>query len=461
MIMIHFRVINRGFDGRFTRSTIVLLALLSGIASLSAQEISPFLIGQNHWIAQGDEGNRPGYLHQLWPKVGESGVRLVRIGGAGYEGSFPNRQRLTSMIAAIRSIKAEPLLQVPRKFSAEQASELVRSLNSLPSGKVRFWSIGNEPLLRDRDGIDRVHQYIMRIAQAMKAADSTIKIFVFDEAEMRAAAYEALCGGRLDVTGKDPSGTWMIDGFTFHRYPNGKEFTRQGVVLRSAEEIRRSARSLVAMMEKADRKHGRTGDARLLWGLTEVNVTYANPDRKIEGIGNPSFLGGQFMAEMYGIGMELGAFTVAPWCISETDRVATDFGYIGLPPEFHPRSSYYHTQLIAQNMTGRFLPNSTNDREVKSIAVRTPKGVAVMLLNEALDRDLDYEVVFEPKAASSKSLVITVSAGLPARHVGRLPNQTTVLLLFDTTGRPLLQYTYGIRQNQENLPPEKQKIPVT
>jgi len=33
--------------------------------------------------------------------------------------------------------------------------------------------------------------------------------------------------------------------------------------------------------------------------------------------------------------MELGAFTVAPWCISETDHAETDFGYLGLPPEFH------------------------------------------------------------------------------------------------------------------------------
>jgi len=29
---------------------------------LTAQEISPYLFGQNHWLGQGDEGNRPGYL---------------------------------------------------------------------------------------------------------------------------------------------------------------------------------------------------------------------------------------------------------------------------------------------------------------------------------------------------------------------------------------------------------------
>ena len=439
----------------YMRSIILFFMLAAGIANLAAQEISPFLFGQNHWMAQSDEGKRPGYLHLLWPKVGESGVRLVRIGGAGYESRFPNRQRLTAMIAAIRGIGAEPLLQVPRHFSAEQAAELVRDLNASPSGKVKFWSIGNEPLMRDRDGVDKVYQYITRIAPALKAVDPTLKILVFDECELRTAAYEALCGGRLDVTGKDASGAWMIDGFTFHRYPNGREFDREDVLLRSAEDIRRQARSLVAMMKKADRKHGRTGDARLCWGLTEVNVTYANPDRKIDGFGNASFLGGQFMAEVFGIGMELGAFTVAPWCINETDRVQTDFGYLGLPPDFHPRSSYYHIQMMARHMTGQFVRSSTSEPQVKSIATRTSDGFAVMVLNQSLDRDFDYEIVLSQEAASTKSLVVAVEAGLSARHEGRLANQTTVLLLFDPRGRPTLQYTYGLGHNQENLPPEK------
>lgn len=46
-------------------------------------------------------------------------------------------------------------------------------------------------------------------------------------------------------------------------------------------------------MKSADKKHERTGNARLIWGLTEVNVTYANPNREVSGIGNPSFLGGK------------------------------------------------------------------------------------------------------------------------------------------------------------------------
>ena len=363
-------------------------------------------------MEQGSEGGRPGYLHLLWPRVTESGVRLVRIGGNGYEHGFPDEKRLVAMIAAVRAAGAEPLLQVPSRLGAAEAEALVRRLNASPATRVRFWSIGNEPLLRKPDIIREVHAYLMRIAPAMKKADPTIAIFVFDECEMRAPAFEALCGGTLDITGRNPDGTWIVDGFTFHRYPFGKEFTRDDVVVRGAADIRKGAIELVAMMARADQKHGRTGDARLKWGLTEVNVTWANPDRRVEGFGNPSFLGGQFLAEVFGVGMELGAFTVAPWCISETDHAETDFGYLGLPPEFHPRSSYYHMQLMARHMSGSFVPSRTSEPSVKSIATRDGDGLAVMLLNELQDRDLEYDLALSKDATSTRPLVVQVDAGL-------------------------------------------------
>lgn len=60
---------------------LILLAMVALALSnrSNAQEISPYLFGQNHWIAQGDEGTRVGYLHLLWPKVKESGIKSGRI----------------------------------------------------------------------------------------------------------------------------------------------------------------------------------------------------------------------------------------------------------------------------------------------------------------------------------------------------------------------------------------------
>lgn len=134
----------------------------------NAQEISPYLFGQNHWIATGDEGTRIGYLNLLWPKVKESGIRSVRIGGNGYNHHFPERQKLTAMIDSIRNIGAEPILQVPESFTAIQAMELVEYYTNPGTRKVQFWAIGNEPLLNGKTTIDQVHEYIMRLAPAMK-----------------------------------------------------------------------------------------------------------------------------------------------------------------------------------------------------------------------------------------------------------------------------------------------------
>lgn len=221
---------------------------------------------------------------------------------------------------------------------------------------------------------------------------------------MREAAYRDLCGGRLDITGLKEHGAWLIDGFSFHRYPNGKDFVRDDVVFSGPEDIVNQAKLLKPMMEEADQKHNRTRDAKLMWALTEVNVTFANPDRDISGYGNPSFLGGQFVAEIFGIGMEFGAFSVNPWCISETDAVSTDFGYLGLPCEFYPRSSYYHTQMMAQNMTGNFMNTFNNQKYVKTVGSISKDHICVLVLNKDQNTDYGLDIILNKDGKSKKPL---------------------------------------------------------
>ena len=431
----------------------LLIMIVVFAYGVNAQEISPWLFGQNHWMDRSDDGRRPGYLYMLWPQVEESGIKMVRIGGNGYENRFPDRKTLTAMIDSIRGIGAEPFLQVPRNFTVKEVTELVNDYKYSNGKGVRFYSIGNEPLLHGRSTIGEVYAYVKLLAPAMKAADPSIKIFIFDEASLNREAYEAVVGGELDLTGKDENGNWIIDGISFHRYPFGANFIRDDVVSAGPYNIRRSAQLLLEMIEKANRKHNRTGEDRLLWGLTEVNVTYVNPDREISGIGNPSFLGGQFIAEVYGIGLEYGAFTVNPWCIVETDRVRTDFGFLGLPTEFHPRSSYYHTQMMALNMKGRFLPSTSSNSYVKSIATVSDTEIVVMILNKAQTKDFEFDLILNKDGGSPRLLSINADAGLDITINGSIPNQTTKMFVLSKTGEILKQYTYGLTHNLKNLPP--------
>jgi hypothetical protein len=428
--------------------------LLSFSNLSNAQEISPCLFGQNHWIATGDEGNRIGYMDILWPKVKQSGVKCIRIGGNAYNHRFPERKRLSAIIDSIRNIGAEPLLQVPVGFTAIQAMELVEYYTKPGNKKVKYWSIGNEPLLHKDFTIEQIHEYIMRIAPAMKKVDPTLKLFVFDECELRDKEYRELCGGRLDISGLKENGAWLIDGFNFHRYPNGREFGRDDVVFSGPENILAQTILLKQIMEEADKKHNRTGDAKLMWGLSEVNVTYANPDREIAGYGNTSFLGGQFMAEVYGIGMQFGAFSVNPWCISETDAVSTDFGYLGLPREFHPRSSYYHTQMMAENMKGSYVNTSDNQKYVKIISSKSEDQIAILIMNQDQTTDFDFDIIFNMNEKSKKPLVINAEAALDLIFSGRVENQTSMLFVFDSKGTLKKQIIYGLRHNLKNLKPD-------
>ena len=207
-------------------------------------------------------------------------------------------------------------------------------------------------------------------------------------------------------------------------------------------------------MDEANKKYNRTGDAKLMWGLTEVNVTWANPDREISGYGNTSFLGGQFMAEVFGIGMQYGAFSINPWCISETDAVSTDFGYLGLPREFYPRSSYYHTQMMAENMKGNFMNTTDNQKYVKTIGSISNDQIAVLVMNQDQNTDFDFDLVLGKVVKSKKALVINAEASLDKQISGRIEKQTSIMFVFDVKGTLIKQITYGLKQNLKNQKPE-------
>jgi hypothetical protein len=430
--------------------------------NVNAQKISPWLFGQNHWIAEGDEG-RHGYINMLWPKIGASGIQLVRIGGNHYNDrhhpifSDPNHETLTAWIDSIRKIGAEPYFQIPTgkgeafDLTVDEVKDLVRHFKYANGKGIRFYSIANEPQSHGAT-IEDVSRSVKKLATAMKSVDPTIKIFVFEAGFLTERDHIRIVGGDLDVTGKDENGNWLVDGITFHRYPGSQN--RDRVVFGGPFEVRKQIEWLINRMEFANKLHGRTGDARLGWGLTEFNVTASNPNREISGIGNPSFLGGQFFAEIYGLGMEYGAFTMTPWCINETDQTRTDFGFIGGPMDFVPRSSYYHTQMMARNMKGEFLPSTSSNSFVHTVASKSDDQICVMILNRDKFNDFKFDLILNKEGESNKPLFIHADIGLNKVISDSINNQTTKLFVISKTGEILKRYTYGLEQNLKNLPPE-------
>lgn len=145
---------------------------------------------------------------------------------------------------------------------------------------------------------------------------------------------------------------------------------------------------------------------------------------------------------------------VNPWCINETDRVETDFGYIGLPPDFAPRSSFYHMRMMSRHMKGSFVASSDNQDHVKTIATRDNESLAVMVMNQHEKDGYDFEIRFgNPGAASQHTLLIEVETEIDANFEGRIGPQTSKLFVFDQSGEPTKTVTYDLEANLNDQPP--------
>lgn len=440
------------------KKTIALFLIIIVFSPLlRGQQISPCLFGQNFWLSNGDE-NRQGYLHLLWPKVKESGVEIIRIGGNLYNHQFPDNKKLLGMVDSVQKIGAEVLLQVPYYFTAKQTTDLVNFLNKTNKRNIRYWSIGNEPSLEHKKiKIEETVIYLKTIATAIKNVDKNLKIFVYDECYLM-DDYGRICGGDLDLTGKTPEGYWLVDGISFHSYPNGEMLNREQAIFNGPAGIKNQVVKLLGYIDTANKKHNRLGDEGLLWALTETNVTYMNPDREINGFGNPSFLGGQFMAEIFGIGMEYGAFSINQWCINETDRVSSDFGFIGSPSDFHFRSSYYHMQLMSKYLKGSLINATSTYSYVKTIATVSDSSINIMIMNEDNLRDLSFDLCFNELNISSKPLRINVLTDLDAKFSATIPNQTTWVLIFNKKGELKNKISYSLSDNLKNQTPKIEKL---
>ncbi len=412
--------------------------------------ISPYLVGVNYWY-QND-------LPPLQSLVQQSGVQLIRIGGAGVDAdSATSGSYYQAAIQFIRAVGAEPLVQISDNVLASDAANIVNDLNVTGKLSIRFWSIGNEPNLQSGNykAVDAVGAYVRSFAGAMKAVDPSIFIFAPDLAWMDATYFPSLLGGADDVTGKDASGRYYIDGVTFHTYPFGSTFTRDQVV-GAAAGVLQNVQQLKALIAAADTQNGRTGSSALAWALTEFNVTYANPsnngpaDYAVE-----SFLNGQFFAEVFGVGMAEQAYAVDTWSIHESDGSgnATDLGYLGNVGNLtgnYPRSSYFHIQMLTQDFHGQYAPATSSLTNVKVVATTDGAHVAVMILNE--DEAATYPFSLALRAGDTADIV--VNAGVAAAvTTGTVGPQATQVLVFDATGAKKKETDFSLADYQAGKAP--------
>lgn len=439
---------------------IITLLIFITCHGISGQEISEYLFGQNLWLASKAEGSRIGYIDQLWPKVGKSGAKIIRIGGNGYNKRMPNYETLTKWVTAIKEIGAEPLMQVSQYKSAEESAKLVAYFNKDEKTRIKYWSIGNEPYHMAKMSVDSISAYIKEHASAMKEADPSIKIHVPDLAAYYNEAYEPLLlDNEISIAGRDENGNWYIDGINFHNYPNAKDYNRSDVIFYSVSKMRGMILDLKRDLEAANEKYARTGTDALQWSITEFNITYDNPDDlSVTGIAVPSFINGQFWVDIFCMAMEYEAFTVTPWCIQESDRPRTYFGYVGGPPDFIPHSTYYHMQMMANHMQGTYIKMSTGNPFVKAFGAESDDFICVIIMNQDHTKSFDIDLNQINKGdAHSEFLPIASAKPVKAKYRGVSGPNSTMLLKFNKEGTKVLEILYDLEMASAHKQPAEIK----
>ena len=422
-------------------------------------EISPILLGQNYWMDLWEQRD------VIFPLVKESGVKLIRIGGIGYDHDLPTRtnEEITSWVNDIKGAGAEPMLQVSRFADVNDAVRWVKHFNVDTDNRIQYWNIGNEPNIHRPVSIEEVRDYVVEYARAMKEVDPTITIFVPDDAGYKKDGYNRLCGGDLDITGEKIGDVFLIDGFSWHLYAFWFDYSRRHVMDRVQLTYRPIAQDLRKLMAAADAKHNRQGDDKLRWGIGEFNINvdvdvYSDSAKyqTTEGVGHQSYLSGQFYAELYGMCMEEEAAYAATWNIHEKgDRYHNDFGYLDGPMDNPtPRSNYWHMWMLAHNFSGNYCKGISDQAWVKTFGSIDGDKISVMLINMYNNRDFDYSLRLDNKEMEQRNLLnLTIDADVAIEYYDTIPNQTTVLLSFDKSGKLMKRITYSLDHALQTQPP--------
>jgi hypothetical protein len=450
------------------------MVILLCAAVTFSQELTDYNIGICLWRDKDQQG---GEAYRFWPKLKEAGVKFIRIGGLAYDENPPSTTQIISWLDSIQKIGAQAMIQVSINQTPQQCAELVRKVNIEQKRKVKIWAIGNEPWIQKRDDYPNGNvpaKYVMDYwkprATAMKLVDPTIKLAGIDECKWHEQLYDSLIGGSRDITGKDENGNYYIDIVNWHHYnygssPNTK--TRDQLINDALILPNSFADACIARVNYANTKNNRTGANALQWMQSENNVTWKNPtDKSVYGVHTRSFIAGQYIARVYGAMMQKGALSSVHWSMYEGGSGdSTDFGMFDGAPNYYPRSWYYHVKMIGNYFSGTYLPATTNLQPYQAvIACKNSAKICVMIMNQNATANYQFTVGLNNAVSGTSALKVLVPAGVAKEYVSpvTIKAQSTVMLVFNTSGDLVERHTYSVTLNQNNQPPTVEKfVPVT
>jgi len=462
---------------KFLKISLLLLSLSTQIKKIKSQTISDHFFGVNAWMPD-TIGNfnacpsppcyRKGKLHKNWKKIEDSKASIVRYGGITPDKNMPTNYQYIRVIDSMRKHGLEPVIQVPyydKRYTAQQAATIVKYINITMNRKVKYWIIGNEPnLIYNYTTAAQVAAYFKPFASAMKEVDPTILIVGPETASFKKTMIDGLTtpNGPDDITGKDQKGRYYVDVFSFHTYPMGDGSssvpTRDQVIskLTASGSFQDDLIYLNSRISSCNNAHNRTGAAALKTAVTETNINYTNnATDNLNGLCTNSFIGGQFVAEIYGIGLKCGVDFINLWSVIEgSNAVEDNCGYID-PHTGNKKPIYYHFKMMAENFKGNFANCTSNQKNVKSFGSKDAQQICVLIMNQDLVKNHNFTVRLNTTSISETNpLKINVDANVAQEYNDIIPNQTSIILIFNSSGRVVRKIEYSLaNQAVSNLPP--------
>ena len=448
--------------------TLLFLVLFS---SSSAQvPISSHFFGMNAWLLDSVNANRYyGKIDQYWGEIGESSPKIVRIGGIAADHYFFTDTQLLRLIDSIRSIGAEPLVQLPLwagAYSAANAAAIVSRVNGQYGRNVRYWSIGNEPSLvynestygfsANNYSASDYAQDVRAFSTAIRNIDPSLIIIAADLAWYRPSWVNALLtpNGADDISGQDGQGRDYIDIFSLHQYALDGTQTTQTQVRNAVNALEVNVADLRSKCDIVNATHSR--NQPLGFALTETNVTLYNPiPDGSRGKGTRSMVGGQWWAECLGVGMKYGAEFIIPWSVAEgNDGQSNDRGYLSYDTGLK-KPTYYHYQLIASYMEGEYLSVGSNVSEVTSFgSYDAEKGFVLALFNYDTLNAYDFTLRLDSGSiAQTASLHLLLDKEIPREVHDTLPAYSTLLLFLSPNGHYIGKMVYTIQEADNDQSP--------
>ncbi|MEU4224745.1 cellulose binding domain-containing protein [Nonomuraea sp. NPDC026600] len=408
----------------------------------------------------------------------DAGVKLLRYPGGSYSDIYhwadhtapggyvaPNTDFDTFM-RGVRRTGAQPMVTANYGTgTAEEAAAWVRSANVTKGYGVKYWEIGNENYGNGHygsaweadDHADKspaeYARHVVSYADAMKAADPTIKI---------GAVLTTAANWPDAIVADGDNGTWnkvvlsiagpKIDFVILHWYP--------GALDKAAH-----VPDMIQLTRQQIAKYAGSGSDRIGIAMTEFNTGSSSA-------GTNTQPGALAAADAYATLLANGVFTVNWWNvhngIGNVTQVEghTDYGDFGLlssatctsdgsvcePTLNTPFAPYYALQMTSRfaRPGDQFIRAATDQAKVTAHATRRPNGdLSVLLINKSSDTSYPVTISYSGfSPASGAPAVLTHTNGatsITSSTAGSATSQTLAPLSLTTivlhpstpqTGRP-------------------------